>query len=320
MKTRKFVLTLVLFVIAIGTTHAQTNYYTTTHVIQRNGYTYQCDLRGDSVIELYNSTNSYTDVDQTLKDGTWVDNEYFFQDTFGADWREKRNLAQQLTHQVFTAAELQSFQNPAGQFLWLSLYVDPDTGRVIEVSFDFSNRFNYAKIPIEKYRQIELAIKNNVTFQISEAGKKLNFCFTHFKFDPTPVASGPGLTGIDYRIISELPDGLSDIRVELYGTVSGQSIQLISSSASDMPGGWQSASYSGNTFALPPGTVIGNLQLRVYAKGNPGGITRITARIGSYETVNIGDIGGGSEISLGLGSCTVPFSGRNSIDITVSVD
>ncbi len=131
---------------------------------------------------------------------------------------------------------------------------------------------------------------------------------------------GPISTGIDYRITNELPDGLNDINIDLWGTVLGQTVQLISSSPPDMPRPGQSATYSGNTFSLPAGTVIGDLQLRLYVNGNSGGTTRIVVRNGAHAAENIGDIGGGYDINLYLGSYTVPSSGRHSIDITVSVD
>jgi hypothetical protein len=187
MKTQKILLMLVLCVITVWTSHAQTYYYNTTQTIQGNGYSYRCESDG-SLVKLYNSDGpNLFYAERTLKNGTPIAIDYFYQDTFGSDWMAGIREAQDLAHGIFTTAELNSFKTPTRQRLQIVMIINPDTGNVWEVIFDFSTRSNYANIPIEKYREIELAIKNNVTFQISSAGQALNYCITFFNFAPTGI-------------------------------------------------------------------------------------------------------------------------------------
>ncbi len=321
MKTHRFFLTLLLSAITIaGTSRAQTN-YTVTRVIQGNGYSYLCDSDG-SIVNLYNLTNPFIEVGQLMKDGTDFDDSI---DSFGNDWQAGINEAQQLALQTFTAAELESFRSPAKQRFQISLFVNPATERVDEVGFYFDEEHNYAHIPMDRYRQIELAIKQNVTFQISDYGKRLNYCFTAVDFDPGPSPIPPGYmeTGLNYVINNDLPCRFQDIRIEVTGMAGGQRYTLISSSPGDLSAG-DSRSYAGNTLTLPIGTTFPRLELAVTGTSEESSYdTRITANYAGSNTTttNFGNMGGnGSTLWLALPPPPSGGTGRHTLEITISED
>lgn len=224
MKTLTFFLALVLCVMTAGTIHAQTNYYTVTHVFQGNGYSYQCNIYGSSMVELYNSTNQFRDVTQTLN-GALFDPDIFYDQNVTYSWEAQRQQAQALAAGIFTSAEINLLKSDP-RILTILLYIDPQTGKIQDIEFKFSNRFNYAKIPVERYRAIELALKNNLTFPISTAEKQLNYCFTWFRFDPTttpmveltaPVISSalvPRATGGQTDVVFSVDDPLPGVSYE----------------------------------------------------------------------------------------------------------
>ena len=183
MKTYKTFLLLLFCSICTLKSVAQTD-YSTTRIIQGEGYSYQCDNTTGGVATLYNSENQFTYVGWERKDGLPVDDNYHFgRTTTINDGLQGRQKAQQIASRTFTVQEIQSVQ-AAGRLLFITLYINPDTGNVQEVKFEFPASSGYGRIPIERYRQIELTIKEEVHFDITEAGKKLNYCITGFFWEP----------------------------------------------------------------------------------------------------------------------------------------
>ena len=134
-----------IYVICIGlllsclTITAQTNYYNVDRTFVENGYTYQCDvLKGAKFVRLYNKENKFTyveQIDKNTKDMISI-----------KDWE-------------FT----------------VMLYVDPDTGKVSEVGFQFFSNTPYGFIPVSVFRQIEVELKKNIWFVPTQQGKRRNY-------------------------------------------------------------------------------------------------------------------------------------------------
>ena len=182
MKTYKIFLMFIFCGICTLKSIAQTD-YSATRTIQGEGYSYQCD-NPKGRVTLYNTNNQYTYAKWERKDGLPVDDDYHFgRKTTINDGLQGRQKAQQIASRTFTVEEIRSVQ-AAGPILFITLIINPDTGNVQEVNFEFPGLSGYSKIPIERYRQIELAIKDEITFDITEAGKKLNYCMTYIVFAP----------------------------------------------------------------------------------------------------------------------------------------
>ena len=151
--------------------YAQSNLYKETKQIQGEGYTYQCKVIG-IIAELYNTNQQFVEKDQiNRKTGKYSSIKDSYTPQFESDtWTRPKCYS--IVRNAFSGEQKQRIK---GQTLVISLYIHPDTGKVIDVSFGFSNRENFATIPISVYRKIELELKKNIWFTPTEHGKQFNY-------------------------------------------------------------------------------------------------------------------------------------------------
>ena len=160
---------LLLYVSEAG---AQTYYYNTTKTFSESGYTYQCDLRYGAVV-LYNKANQFTYANQIFKnsgsiveEGHWDD----IDDVQMETWT--RPLARTIVNNAFTAAEKSRLK---GESFGITMIISPETGKVIEVNFDFNPYIGYGTVPVSTYRKIETDLKAQIWFTPTTEGKKVNY-------------------------------------------------------------------------------------------------------------------------------------------------
>jgi hypothetical protein len=67
-----------------------------------------------------------------------------------------------------------------GLKLSTSLYIDPSTGKVVDVEFEFLTDRIAAKFPPAVYRRIELELKRHIWFTPTEYGRRLNCIFLNW--------------------------------------------------------------------------------------------------------------------------------------------
>jgi len=153
---------------------AQTE-YSSTRLIQREGYAYQCDNPRGGYETLYNANDQFTYAKRARKDGVPMDGDYLSGRIRTISMTSAlRQSIRNIIEGAFTQAEKDSFRDHT---LLVTLIINSTTGNIQEVNFEFPvASFGYAYIPIEKYRQIELSLKQNIVIPLTEAGKKLNFC------------------------------------------------------------------------------------------------------------------------------------------------
>ena len=65
-----------------------------------------------------------------------------------------------------------------------TLYINPDTGNIADVDFEFLKRSFAATIPVSIYRAIEVSLKRDVHFTLTKAGKSQNYVFVFFDYEP----------------------------------------------------------------------------------------------------------------------------------------
>ena len=174
MKTRTFFFLAVLgFTLHLNAQEA-TRLYDYTRTFVEDGYTYQCDVPASAMVTLYNKENKLTYVDQIYKDTgehySHKDNVSLRTDAETDTWT--RPLCFDIVNAAFTEAEA---ARTKGYSLTISMYINPDTGKVMEVNFNFVTFDPFATIPVSVYRQIEVELKKKIWFNISEEGKKLNY-------------------------------------------------------------------------------------------------------------------------------------------------
>lgn len=153
---------------------AQTSYYTETKTFHENGYVYQCDVVQESkMVTLYNKENQLTYVDQidktTGKELPLFDE---LDDVVDDDWT--RAKSEEIVNRAFSVEQKKAVK---GRVLLISMYISPETGRVVEVKFETATFCPFAKIPVSVYRQIEVGLKDSIWFTPTADGRKLNYIY-----------------------------------------------------------------------------------------------------------------------------------------------
>ena len=155
---------------------AQTNYYTTSKTFYENGYTYRCDLSASRFLNLYNVYNKWIGQYPSYKST----GERFVVPDVGIDlfthasWLANKEKVENIVKAAFTAAQKQTITD---EELYIDMYINTETGKIDDVCFSFLNNKPYAYIPVSVYRNIELAIKENIQFVLTDEGRKLNFIY-----------------------------------------------------------------------------------------------------------------------------------------------
>ena len=65
------------------------------------------------------------------------------------------------------------------------MFLDPETGKVAEVRFNFATFSPYAKVPLSVYRNIEVQLKENISYTPTTVGKQLNYIM--LSWSQTPI-------------------------------------------------------------------------------------------------------------------------------------
>jgi hypothetical protein len=191
MTTMKTILFISIMLFAVNA-KAQTNYYTETKTFQGNGYIYQANvervvdrlLRSATVrstdidmsdtsgrVTLYNKSNRFTYMEQTFKDGSPI-NWQEWETTTKEDASEMQNKVRNIVLNAFSVTER---QRTGDRGLMLAMYINSNTGEVMEVDFVFDTTSPFATIPISVYRKIELSLRNQVKFTPTTYGRRFSF-------------------------------------------------------------------------------------------------------------------------------------------------
>ena len=179
MRTIFLLLFISLFMVDIS---AQTNYYKQDKTFYEEGYTYQCDVtEGAGLVNLYN------------KDSKYVYAKLINRYTGKKISREEERLSP-LKSETWTKPKCHSIVNNAfssdekqrvkGEEFIITMYIDPDTGKVADVEFIFMTFNPYATIPISVYRKIEVEIKKKIWFNVTSDGKRFNYIMLWWGQEP----------------------------------------------------------------------------------------------------------------------------------------
>ena len=175
MKT--YILT-ILLLCTVNSLFSQTNYYTETKTIHKDGYTYQVDKYESGIIKLYNKENKWINKKQTYKST----GEYFYMPDYGLELLDNksflstRKILFAILEESYSEEEKEQIKN-IGKTCVINLYINSETGTVDDVRFSFDELSYYINIPISVFRNIELKIKEKVSFVVTDEGKKLNYIY-----------------------------------------------------------------------------------------------------------------------------------------------
>ncbi|NDV84224.1 DUF5043 domain-containing protein [Bacteroides sp. 51] len=170
------------FLFCVASVSSQTNYYTTTKTFYENGYIYQCDVAASKTVTLYNKSNKWTYVEQVYKGSGEI---FIMPDDLSVELTDhnswKNNKLISIINNAFSSAEKQRVR---GHKLTSAIYINPITGRIDEVHFEFVTFGPYTTIPVSVYRKIETEIKSKIWFTITAEGKKLNYIMLFWGQEP----------------------------------------------------------------------------------------------------------------------------------------
>ncbi|GHS96356.1 hypothetical protein FACS189421_01300 [Bacteroidia bacterium] len=165
--------------LCIGTATAQTYYYNTTKTFAMSGYSYKADAQESNGVILFNAASTLTYATQTYKDSSKLGWDYSRKGDTEND-AAMRNLASSIVKDAFTTAEKQRIN---GKRLTVNMVINPETGKVLEVYFNFWKDELLATIYISTYRIIEKTLKNQLQFNITTKGKELNFVYRGLRIE-----------------------------------------------------------------------------------------------------------------------------------------
>lgn len=181
----KQILSLILLCLASLSAYAQERYYNDTKTFVENGYTYQCDAAPvDIYVKLYNKDNSYIHVNRVNRYTNKALSEAELRvDPIVESPREIYEKAKTAIKEHLTTDQQNQMRQRRQSFIF-TLYINPDTGNIADVDFEFLKRSFAATIPVSIYRAIEVSLKRDVHFTLTKAGKSQNYVFVFFDYEP----------------------------------------------------------------------------------------------------------------------------------------
>ena len=162
------------------------NYYKETKTFVMDEYTYQCDVQSRSqFVTLYNKENKWTYEDQVYKNtGKYYAPSISEEKKLNpiVDDAEMTRKTLSIVDNAFT--ELLAKQMGENVFV-ITMFLDPKTGKVVEVLFNLATFSPYAKVPLSVYRDIEVQLKENISYTPTTVGKQLNYIM--LSWSQTPI-------------------------------------------------------------------------------------------------------------------------------------
>ena len=183
--------------------------YKKTTTFEVDGYTYQCDVDdGSQFVTLYNKENKLTYEKIVYKDtgktyiGSWSSNvieydrfmsqqaDFIVDQAYIGSWNEKKVIeynssmskqADFIVDEAFTKAMADELGK---REFTITMLLSPDTGKVMEVNFNFTTFSPYARVPLHVYREIEVKLKEQIHFKPGEVGKQLNYIMLSWRQKP----------------------------------------------------------------------------------------------------------------------------------------
>ena len=184
MKAKNITLVLIGLLFYMTDANAQTRFYDTPRTFHEQGFTYVSRLMAGVLVQLHNQNNQWINVPLANRDGTPLGHPIY---SPGPPTVQIDNdvhmtqLARTIVRNAFSPAEMQRIR---GSRLGVSMYIDSNTGRVMGVRFTFAVDHGFATIPVSTYRRIEVELMNRIQFIPTAEGRRRNFLFRSFDFEP----------------------------------------------------------------------------------------------------------------------------------------
>ena len=170
-------ISLIALLFCVTSLFAQTNYYTSTKVLNEGEYSYQCDVSPVGNVTLYNTSNSWIGLEQKVKatNADFVFEDFCMDLITDESWLQNRG--EFTTVMISSALTLDRETLRKRGTLYVNFYINPQTCKVDDVRFCFDRDACCAYFPISFFRQLELAIKENCQYVTTDFAKGLNYVY-----------------------------------------------------------------------------------------------------------------------------------------------
>lgn len=145
-----------------------------TNTLQGNGYAYTQKINYDTgLMTLYNSEKVYVDIPLVYKStGERPPFELREKRVEDEEWSFDRTMA--IINNAFTLDQKLSVSD---RRFSIAIYINSTTGRITDVKYTFARRGPFAQIPLSVFREIEVKLKEEIYFTLTEAGRKVNYVY-----------------------------------------------------------------------------------------------------------------------------------------------
>ena len=149
-----------------------------TATLQGDGYTYVKRYK-HALVELYNIEDTCVDVPLVYK--STGERPPF-------DLRDQRVEEDGWSHDMTMSIINGAFSRDqkllvSDRKLGIAIYINSTTGRISDVRFVFLERGPFSKIPLSVFREIEVKLKEEVYFTLTEAGRNVNYVFFYWNHE-----------------------------------------------------------------------------------------------------------------------------------------
>lgn len=142
---------------------------------------------GDVAIYLYNADNHRGRGEAKWKSGNSIDFDYNLEPVVLSN--QQIDALEAIVNNAFTKEHVTNIGNDE---LQITLNISSTTRKITDVYFMFFPADYYAQIPIEVFRKIELQLKEDITFELTDDGCNMNYVY--ISWDMIPKGKDDGLT------------------------------------------------------------------------------------------------------------------------------
>lgn len=180
---RKKVIVLVSLLFVLVDMYAQTFYYDTTQVFYAQRYV--CDVTQESKsVRLYSKSNKFTEVEAVNKEtGAEITDAERKEANF-VDDSQLWGKCLSILNESFSEEERTRVQ---GCKFIIILRVDTNTGIIRDVEYRFPAVSMLATVPVSVYQEMEIKLKKEIVFNITEKGKRYVVYRNSHNYLPRPL-------------------------------------------------------------------------------------------------------------------------------------
>lgn len=153
--------------------------------IQMSGYSYICDtLEVFNQINIYNLQNHPGRGDVVYADtGKYPEGSPFnVKKKFTGLTDSQKTQLRKIVNDCFTVEQANLL---GGSRMKIALNISTPDGIITDVYFSIHMLSHYTQIPIEVFRNIEVQLKEQIVFNLTEEGRRLNYCYLAWTQCPT---------------------------------------------------------------------------------------------------------------------------------------